>query len=249
MSDAAAAERVRHLDEKAEARRGPALRPKDAATLVIIDRAGTEPRVLMGRRHPGHSFMPGLFVFPGGRVEPGDRAMCVTGALDPRCEQRLMLKVQRPSMMRARALALAAIRETFEETGLLFGSAEFGAPESPPPGPWTDFASRGVYPDLSALTFIARAITPPGRPRRFDARFFAVDYQNLAARVEGVVGPDAELDRLVWLTFPETRAFALPPITRIVLDELQERIARGFSPFLPAPFYHQHRKIWTRVEL
>jgi 8-oxo-dGTP pyrophosphatase MutT (NUDIX family) len=145
---------ARRLTDDARERRWPNVRPSDAATLIILDRSGPAPRVLMGRRHPGHKFMPGKFVFPGGRIEDGDRRMNVTGSLSEACEARLMARVQRPSMGRARALALAAIRETFEETGLAFGSKEFGAPDNPPPGPWTEFAAHGVYPDLEAVTFI-----------------------------------------------------------------------------------------------
>ena len=76
---------------------GRALRPRDAATLIIVDREGPEPRVLMGRRHEGHKFMPGKFVFPGGRVEPEDRRMAAAGALDPYVEDKLNARVQRPS--------------------------------------------------------------------------------------------------------------------------------------------------------
>src|SRR6202035_5410908 len=100
-----------------------------AATLILIDRTQGEPRVLMGKRHAGHAFMPGKFVFPGGRIEPSDRRMRVAGALPALVEQKLLLRVARPSSGQARALALAAIRETFEETGLLVGTKEFGAPE------------------------------------------------------------------------------------------------------------------------
>src|SRR4051794_18484273 len=112
------------------------VRPKDAATLILIDRTAKKPKVLMGRRHAGHKFMPGKFVFPGGRIEPGDRRMVATGALHPRIEDRLLARVQRPTSQRARALALAAIRETFEETGLLLGTTEFRAPDVAVPGPW-----------------------------------------------------------------------------------------------------------------
>jgi 8-oxo-dGTP pyrophosphatase MutT (NUDIX family) len=152
-------------------------------------------------------------------------------------------------MGRARALALAAIRETFEETGLAFGSKEFGAPDNPPPGPWTEFAAHGVYPDLEAVTFIARAITPPRRPKRFDARFFAIDHASLAHHVEGVVGAGSELDQLVWVTFEDTKAIELPAVTRVVLDELANRIARGFAPWLPVPFYYEKNRVWVREEL
>ena len=165
---------VPFLGLETQERPWPNVRPRDAATLIILDRKGKTPKVLMGRRHPRHKFMPGKFVFPGGRIEEGDRRMNVTGSLAEACEARLMARVQRPTMSRARALALAAIRETFEETGLLFGSRDFGVPPSAPEGPWRDFAGHGVYPDLEALTFIARAITPPRRPKRFDARFLSL---------------------------------------------------------------------------
>ena len=120
-------------------------RPRDAATLILVERLGRgNARVLMGKRHAGHHFMPGKFVFPGGRVEPQDRRMAAVGALDPHVEAKLNARVRRPSPHFARALALAAIRETFEETGLLLGSKDFGAPENPPPGAWTDFAARMI---------------------------------------------------------------------------------------------------------
>ena len=90
------------------------------------------PKVLMGKRHAGLKFMPGKFVFPGGRIEAGDRSMAVTGALHPRAEQALMARVTRPSTQRCRALALAAIRETFEETGLLLGTKDYGSPDKRP---------------------------------------------------------------------------------------------------------------------
>ena len=78
------------------------LRPKDAATVLIIDRSSKTPRVLMGKRHASHKFMPGKFVFPGGRVDPGDRRMVATGALSQVCEDRLMKRAVRPSSQKAR---------------------------------------------------------------------------------------------------------------------------------------------------
>ena len=109
------------------------LRPRDAATLILVE--GSErgkARVLMGKRHAGHRFMPGKFVFPGGRVEPEDRRMAAAGVLDAHVEEKLNARVPRPSASFARALALAAIRETFEETGLAIGVLGSSAPENPP---------------------------------------------------------------------------------------------------------------------
>jgi 8-oxo-dGTP pyrophosphatase MutT (NUDIX family) len=230
-------------------RRWPNVRPRDAATLILIDRAGAVPQVLMGRRHPGHKFMPGKFVFPGGRIEADDRRMTVSGALHPRAEACLMARVQRPSLQRARALALAAIRETYEETGLMLGTREHGAPEAPAAGPWAAFAEAGVFPDLEALHFVARAITPPRRPKRFDTRFFAADASGIAHRIEGVVGPDAELVEIVWVPLPEARRLDLPTITGVILDELEARLAAGMGPELPVPFYYEVRGRFRRDEL
>ncbi len=227
--------------------KAPTLRPVDAATLIIIDRKPKSPKVLMGKRHAGLKFMPGKFVFPGGRIEAGDRSMTVTGALHPRAEQALMARVTRPSVQRSRALALAAIRETFEETGLLLGSKDYGSPDKVPAGTvWSAFQERGVFPDLEALHFIGRAITPPKRVRRFDTRFFAADRTAIADEIEGVIGPDAELVELTWVTIAQAKALDLPPITTVILNELEARIAAGFAPQLPVPFFHQQRGRFIR---
>jgi 8-oxo-dGTP pyrophosphatase MutT (NUDIX family) len=242
----ALAERLTKVERE---QRWPNVRPKDAATLIIIDRTGREPKVLMGRRHPGHRFMPGKFVFPGGRIEAGDRLMPARGALHPHAEAALLAEVARPSVQRARALALAAIRETFEETGLLLGSKEHGPPGSAPAGPWESFKERGVLPDLDGLQLIARAITPPRRPKRFDTRFFAIDRELVADEVPGVVGPDSELIELAWVTLAEGKKLELPTITLTILDELEHRIADGYAQELPIPFYRMRHKRFLRTLL
>ncbi|MCJ2035398.1 NUDIX hydrolase [Methylobacterium sp. J-068] len=220
-------------------RRKAALRPRNAATLIIIDGTRRSPKILMGRRHRGLAFMPGKFVFPGGRIEPGDRHMPVAGALSNRAGDALALRVPRGGEGLGRALALAAIRETYEETGLMLGTREYGAPDSAPDGSWTAFRAAGVMPDLEALRFIARAVTPPGRVRRFDTRFFAVDRTAIVHSVPDVVSPDAELVELAWVTFTEARALALPRITRVVLDDLEVQVRGGFAPYLPIPYYYE----------
>ncbi|WP_038367992.1 NUDIX hydrolase [Bosea sp. UNC402CLCol] len=225
------------------------LRPKDAATMLIIDRNDARPKVLMGKRHESHKFMPGKYVFPGGRLDDGDRRMVATGALSQICEDRLLKRAVRPSASKARALALAAVRETFEETGLLFGSDEFGVPELAPEGSWSEFAGHGVFPDLSAITFVARAITPPRRPKRFDTRFFTIDASALAKKIDGVTGPDSELTDLVWVDFDEAKALDLPSITKVIIQEVEARIAGGFAPYLPVPFYWEKRGSFVREEL
>ncbi|MGJ3262885.1 MAG: NUDIX hydrolase [Salinarimonas sp.] len=221
-------------------------RPRDAATLIVIDAAGRVPKLLMGRRHDGHKFMPGKFVFPGGRIDATDRRMVAAGMLDDRTDAALSARVTRPSSSRNRALALAAIRETWEETGLMLGSKDYGAPELEIEGPWADFVREGVFPELDVLQLIARAVTPPRRPKRFDTRFFAVDRAAIAHEVEGVVGESSELVELKWVSLDEARALDLPTITHVVLDELAARVAAGFSPILPVPYYHMVRGVFVR---
>lgn len=227
-------------------RRWPNVRPKDAATLIVLDRRGAKPKVLMGRRHLGHKFMPGKFVFPGGRIEPADRSMPAYGALHHRAEAALMARVLRPSPRRSRALALAAVRETFEETGLLLGTAEHGGPAAVPEGPWSGFQERGVLPNLEALQLIARAITPPRRPKRFDTRFFAIDREMIAAEAPGAVGPDSELVEITWVDLAEARKLDLPTITTVILEELEHRLAAGFAHELPVPFYFERQGRFVR---
>ncbi|MCB8821008.1 NUDIX hydrolase [Microvirga rosea] len=240
------------MNRRASEARDPAyakVQPKDAATLVIVDRKGRQPKVLMGRRHMSHRFMPGVFVFPGGRIEPGDRGMSVTGALHPRAEQTLMARVSRPSSQRSRALALAAIRETFEETGILLGTKDYGPPERAPDGTWAAFRDRGVLPDLEALQVVARAITPPRQVKRFDTRFFAVDRNAVAEVSDGAIGPDSELVETAWVTLDKAKGLDIMPITKIILEELEARIGNGFGHELPVPFYYQRRGRFVREEL
>jgi len=245
-------ELVRRMNEAARDLSSPVVRPKDAATLILVDRTTERPNVLLGRRHQNHKFMPGKFVFPGGRVEPADRRMAKATHLDPQVEDRLMRGVRRPNPAQARALVLAAIRETFEETGLLIGLPGFDPPaerSATTSAMWADFATAGVKPDLTNIHFVARAITPPGRSRRFDTRFFTADASSITARVDGVVGPDTELVELVWTPIEEAKRLDMPAITTVALDELDRRVAAGLSHSLPVPFYRMLHRRFSRVLL
>jgi 8-oxo-dGTP pyrophosphatase MutT (NUDIX family) len=221
------------------------VRPKDAATLILVDRSQAVPKVLLGKRHQRHKFMPGRYVFPGGRVDPVDRLMPVARPLDAHAQAHLMKRLQRPSTAKAQAFALAAVRETFEETGLLLGVRSDQA-VTVPNGPWTAFAEAKILPDLGALHFIGRAITPPGRPRRFDARFFTADATAIAHRIDGVTGPDAELTELVWMSLAEAKQLDMPAVTGVMMEELDARIADGFGHDLPVPFYSMPRGRFRR---
>jgi 8-oxo-dGTP pyrophosphatase MutT (NUDIX family) len=214
----------------------PDSEPRDAATLMLIDRAGAKPKVLLGRRHQSHKFMPGKFVFPGGRIEPLDRVMTTASELHPDMQKKLLERVAEPSVELARAFALAAVREMAEETGLLLGIKRDISP-AVPGELWADFAKARVHPDLAHIHLIARAVTPPRRPRRFDTRFFTADATAVAHKIESVVGPDSELVELVWVPIEEATHLDMPTITGVVLEELLARVEAGMGHELPVPYY------------
>ncbi|MBS0294710.1 MAG: NUDIX domain-containing protein [Proteobacteria bacterium] len=201
---------------------GTRLRPKDAATLILVRRDGPEPRLLMGRRASGHVFMASKWVFPGGRIARSDYRAPAATELKPETQALVDRGLKSP---RARGLGMAAIRETFEETGLLLARP---SPPRPALGVWRQFLERGVAPDLAALDLVARAITPPGRTRRFDARFFMADAEALTA-LEPDSG-DRELDEIAWLSIADMRDLDLPQITRFVVGEVADRLANGRRP-------------------
>jgi len=217
-------------DLKDAPRTGDRQRPKDAATLILTRSGPGGAEVLMGRRAPGHVFMASKWVFPGGRVERTDHSAASATELSSADAARLAREV---TPRRARALALAAVRETFEETGLLLAEP---APPATVAGPWREFRAVGALPDLAALSYIARAITPPGRSRRFDARFFMADASALL-HPEPTAG-SGELDEIAWIPLADAGALDLPAITRFVIDEVRARLA---APDRPLPFVRMVR--------
>ena len=223
----------------------PDSEPRNAATLMLIDRSGATPKVLLGRRHHGHKFMPGKFVFPGGRLERHDAEMSSISDLHPDIAVKLNTRVAAPSEEFARALALTAIRETAEETGLLLG-VKRDEPPATPGEIWAEFAKARVHPDLGQIHFIARAITPPRRPKRFDTRFFTADATSVAHTIEGVVGPDSELVELAWAPISEAAHLDMPTVTGVILEELLARVEAGMDHRLPVPFYYMQDQVFHR---
>lgn len=219
-------------------------RPRDAATLILLDRSGDEVSVLMGRRHARHAFMPGKFVFPGGRTDPADSRIAVVSGLHPDEEKRLTAGPGRVSPARARAIALSAIRETYEEAGLLIGRSGDFATGKPH---WQGFAKHRVQPALDRIRFIARAITPPGRVRRFDTRFLSAWRSDVVVELPDG-GPTNELEELVWLPLAAARKADIPAITGMILDELGQRLADDpqLRPGGAVPFYRLVRDRFAR---
>lgn len=235
------------LKEARANRHHPTIRPRDAATLLILDRSGADVRVLMGRRHMSHVFMPGMFVFPGGRVDPTDSRVPVVADYHPDVAARLAARPKgKLSLSRLKAFTVAAVRETYEEAGIFVGRRTGRSWRAP--GDLMAFAERGIELDLSPFRMIARAITPPGRPRRFDTRFLAVFSDAIADRLPNAAGPSGELEDVAWLTLAETRDLELPVITQTILGDLATRLAEDpeLSPATPVPFYFQRGQGFLR---
>ncbi len=198
---------------------------RDASTVIVMRDKATRPRVLMGQRGAKAAFMPNKFVFPGGAVDKGDAHIPLANPLADGCRARLAEDATREM---SGALAAAAIRELWEETGQILG--QMAAWTDPVPDDWIDFANRGYLPDASALSFVFRAITPPGRPRRFDARFFLVDADALASDPDDFDAACDELSHLQWVPVDEVRKLDMPFITEVVLAEIAARATDDSVP-------------------
>lgn len=208
---------------------------RDAATVVVLDRSAPGgPSVLMGQRGAAAVFMPSKYVFPGGAVDAADADVCFGAPLSQGLRQSLAAEPRDGAVPATpEALAAAALRELAEETGLLTGQS--GAA----PAAWDHYGRAGLAPDPTGLIYLFRAITPPGRPRRFDARFLLLDAENLHGDRNDFSAACDELSHLHWVPLPQARALDLPFITEVVLSEI-EALARQTGPLLPpdtVPFF------------
>lgn len=207
------------------------VRPKDSASLIILRPNGAGLDVLMGRRGRKAVF-GGVYVFPGGKIDAADRRAGYVGDLAPDILRRIS-KDER----RARGFAMAAIREAFEETGLLLaGPGQLGSVghES-----WSEIALRGVAPDLGKLGYVGHAITPSKRKHRFNARFFHA----WASDMTGELGGSGELSDLAFFPIEEALKLPLVDVTEFMLLEIRRRAAESLAPRETYPFFSYRTEV------
>jgi len=175
-----------------------------ASTIILVRDAETAPAVLMGQRGKGAIFMPHKFVFPGGAVDAADGDAQLCEPIDLRTRELLLLETESDSVT-PEALVTAAIRELEEETGLVLNQ----------PG---------------AMRFFLRAITPAGRPRRFDARFFLAPIEAVSGGAAAVFSDSDELSHLHWVALRDVGGLDLANVTAMVLERLAEHLPSLETP-------------------
>lgn len=188
--------------------------PRPAATIVLLRDGDAGPEVLLLRRSRTAGFVPGAYVFPGGRVDAADADAELVARLDGLsvdfAARRLSLDDDPDTAI---AYYLAALREAFEETGILVGHHADG---SPPPTAAEDQSVDALRDDVmedritfaelldrmacrldgDAVGYLAHWITPEPEPRRYDTRFFAAKVPSTA---EAIVDP-REMTDAIWIT-------------------------------------------------
>lgn len=215
--------------------------------MILLRDVADAPRILMGQRGALAAFMPNKFVFPGGALDPSDAHVPLLAPAPDQSMRRLRAEAD-PAL--AEPLILAAIREIWEETGLLLGerTANAAALADEMPKDWRSFFAAGVEPSGAGMRFVFRAVTPPGRPRRFDARFFLVDAARLVGDLDDFSNASDELSHLQWIALKDARSFDLPFITEVVLAEIEANLANpGHDVRVPYFFNAESRSNFHRL--
>jgi len=207
---------------------------RDASSVIIVREDGPVPTVLMGQRGKTAAFMPNKFVFPGGAVDPIDADVKLVGEPNEICLNRLK---KYSNINSSTAFLTSAIREVWEETGLMFGKKFPKRLENLGNESWDSFFKNGYGPSAKSFRFIFRAITPPNRTRRFDARFFLADANLILGQLDDFSDASDELSHLQWVSFEEARKLDLPFITEIVLAEAEALTLQNGPPD-SVPFFN-----------
>ena len=191
-------------------------KPRDASSLVLLKNSGKIVKVLLGKRSDKTRFMPGAWVFPGGVVDKTDHTISINTYLNKKIIKRLAVS---NNARTAKALAVASIRETVEETGLILGKkcenttkVDYGEDNNG----ISIMSKLGLEPDLSKLFYLGRAITPTFSPIRFHARFFVADAKHLTGKIQTT----NELVEIEWVSLEKATKLPMADVTEFMINEL-----------------------------
>ena len=212
-------------DKEMRAKLGRAPRPRLASTIVLYRGSKANPQILMGQRARGHDFMPSVYVFPGGRVDRADSFAPHAGEMTPRTRRILS---QYYSSARTRAILLAAIRETFEETGLCLTQKTASRIKNINHASWDALRTQGLLADLSDIDVFGRAVTPPYRHKRFDTWFLLRHVDE--ATLSGQMVDSAELLNLGWYSLAQIAELKTARATDMMLHVLGDYLAGKTPP-------------------
>lgn len=190
-------------------------RPRDAASLILTKGSDMGWRALMGRLPASALADADAYVFPGGAVEPGDADLAPVRALAPS-----VAALAGAPPERACAIANAAIRETYENTGVLIARPAPAPANRPRAQTWRRLVQHGLAPDHQPLTLAGRSISPAGAPERFHMRYFLAP----ASAFQGALFGGGQLSDVDWYPIAEALRLPTPPATRILLARLEEAL-------------------------
>ncbi len=226
---------------KVEAERRAALkrapRPRLASTIVLYTGSRQDPKILMGQRSPRNDFMPSVYVFPGGRVDRSDSYAPFDGNLSPRTAHILEAAY---APRKARACVLAAIRETWEETGLMTGRPGTWTKNINDPS-WDAFRQAGIMPDLSSIEVFGRAVTPPHRHKRYDTWFFIQKFEGDPKQI----GDSGELSNVGWYSWDDITSLDMQRATTMMLGILKDYLKTEKAP---ADIFHSYMRRGTYIQ-
>ena len=194
---------------------------RDASTVVLLRNHDSNPSILLGRRGARAVFMPNKFVFPGGGVEAADAQSNLIARPAQKCLRRLLSQCKNNIVD---SLLTCAVREVWEETGLMLARRSPSTSRSMSP-----FGNPDYAPSAKGMQFVYRAITPPGQKRRFDARFFLVNLEDadLVGHPDDFSQATTELSDLQWIHLSKACELDVPLITRFVIEHISTLLKAG----------------------
>ena len=197
------------------------IKPKPAATLVITKVKNKKVHVLMGKRPNKARFAPGMWVFPGGKLDKSDLTISKNYITNSKIIKNLSSLKAKPPL--GKGLIHTAIRETEEETNLKLKSN-----------------------NIKNMWVLGRAITPLTRPMRFDTKFFVAPSDCFIGKVKG----NGELAKLEYVEINKALNLPMFDVTEFILQEINKRINKGNEVNSNPVFwrYRKHHRLITEIK-